>query len=90
MTHDNKKGLIPRSSSEVAGDGRRKSPVIKRMTRDVLTRAEVHGVDQSRFRIGDYEFREPDYRQVLQWAEVGNLAPERVVEHLSKSTYILG
>lgn len=83
MKLDNKKGLIPRPSSEIIGDGHRKSPVIKRMTRDVLAQVEAHGLGRARFRIGDYNLREPDYRQILDWANVWGIAPEEVLEHFS-------
>ena len=36
------------------------------MTRDVLNRTLSHEVSRARFKLGDYEFREPDYRQILR------------------------
>jgi len=37
---------------------------------------------QTKFRIGDYEWCEPDYRQIVIWAEETGLKPEQVVERL--------
>ena len=57
------------------------------MTRDVLARTRSREVSQVRFKLGDYEFREPDYRQILRWSEqlvwLAKAAPENLLpEHL--------
>ena len=54
------------------------------MTRDVLNRTRSLEVSQARFKLGDYEFREPDYRQILRWAEELEMAPEVVLEGLER------
>ncbi len=38
----------------------------------------------SKFRIGQYDWCEPDYRQILIWAEALSLRPEEVIERLLK------
>lgn len=47
-----------------------------------LTKEEQLQPSKSRFRIGEYEWREPDYRQILMWAEALHLEPEKVIERL--------
>ena len=58
--------------------------VMARMTRGVLA-----GVDagrelaaETRFRLGDYDFREADYRQIRSWANALGLSPEVVLERM--------
>jgi len=36
----------------------------------------------ARFRIGEYEWCEPDYRQILIWAKTLRLEPEEVIQRL--------
>ena len=40
---------------------------------------------QRRYRIGKYEFREPDHAQIQRWARMLGMGPEAVVEGLEKS-----
>ena len=63
--------------------------VLARMSSDVLAivRAKDRELEQARFRIGEYEFREPDYRQILRWAEALNLSPEQVLASLEASKF---
>ena len=44
MDRNKKNALIQRPDTEIAGQERRTSPVIARMTRDVLARAEACGL----------------------------------------------
>jgi hypothetical protein len=80
--------IVPHAGTEIAETTRRISPVIQRMTRDVLARAESRGLGSARFRIGGYLLREPDYRQIHDWAnsfgELGPL-PEDVLDKLAAS-----
>ncbi|MEZ5555253.1 leucine-rich repeat domain-containing protein [Haliea sp.] len=55
------------------------------MTQDVLARTRSHEVSQARFKLGDYEFREPDYQQILRWAEALGMAPEALLNVLEDS-----
>jgi hypothetical protein len=55
------------------------------MSRDVLARARRNGLSMARFRLGQYVFREPDYRQILDWAETLQQKPEWVLEQLEDS-----
>lgn len=58
--------LVPRPGTGLAEVSRRTNPVIARMTRDVLARAQAQALSAARFRIGEYLLREPDYRQMLE------------------------
>ena len=77
--------IVHRPGTDVFGLGRGTSPVIARMTRDVLARGGAQALGVARFRIGDHLLREPDYRQILQWAEALGMAPETVLEVLVSS-----
>jgi hypothetical protein len=77
--------LVPRPGTGLAETGRRKHPVLARMSRDLLARAEAQGLSTARYRLGKYVFREPDYRQILDWAEALGKAPEWVLEQLEES-----
>ena len=55
--------LVPRPGTGLAETGRRTHPVLARMSRDLLARAEAQGLSTARYRLGKYVFREPDYRQ---------------------------
>jgi hypothetical protein len=82
MSQDDKKALVPRPGSEIARPSNRRNPVISRMSRDLLARAQAQELRAARFRIGEYELREPDYKQVLQWAESLGITPEAVLVEL--------
>ena len=71
---------IPSSALDVVRP--KSSSVIARMTQDVLVQARETALRQARFRIGDYELREPDYRQILRWATDGKMSSETVLSHL--------
>ena len=54
------------------------------MVSDTLALAtrEQRSLAPTKFRIGDYEWCEPDYRQILIWAEETGLKPEEVIIRL--------
>ena len=83
MADETKNALIQRPGTGLAGTGPHTSPVIARMTRDVLARAQAGGVSLARFRIGEYLLREPDYRQIRRWAESLGMTPEALLAQLA-------
>ena len=85
MAKEEPNALIRRPTTEVNGVGRRASPVIRRLTRDVLARLRAHQVSQERFSIHGLLFREPDYRQILEWSEALGVTAEEVVDRLDES-----
>ena len=59
--------------------------ILSEMVNDVMALASVSaGVLQRRFKIGDVELCEPDYRQILHWADSLELAPEEFLSRLLK------
>ena len=66
MLDEEEKALILRPGSELAQSMSKGNRIVSRMTRDVLNRTLSHEVSRARFKLGDYEFREPDYRQILR------------------------
>jgi Leucine-rich repeat (LRR) protein len=83
MTDELKNALVHRPPTGLVGSEMRTSPVIARITQDVLARAQASGLSRARFRIGDYVLREPDYRQILLWAEALKMVPETLLTVLA-------
>ena len=77
--------LIPSPSRALSRASNKPGGVLSRMTFEVLSaqRSDEVRLQPVRFRIGDYEFNEPDFKQVLLWAQALDLTPELVVEHLA-------
>jgi hypothetical protein len=86
MEHDKKHPLVPRPGTDITTPGRRTSRVMAVVTGDILARARTQDLGAARFAIGEYLLREPDYRQILRWAEAAGLAPEVVLERLAESS----
>lgn len=90
MKSNDTKALIHHPGTAITpGQSKGTSPVIARITQDVLTRARSaqRELSQARFRIGEYELREPDYRQILDWAENVGMEPEDVLAVLVGSVW---
>ncbi len=50
-----------------------------------VARQEQAGIQSARRKIGEYEWREPDYRQILIWAKTLAVEPEEVIRRLLAS-----
>ena len=76
--------LVPRPSSAVEKTASGPKRILSGMVSDTLALAsrEQLAPALARFRIGDYEWCEPDYRQILIWAEETGLNPEEVLARL--------
>jgi hypothetical protein len=85
MADSKRNDLVVRSSSEIVGTERRTPRVIEQMVRDVLVRATSQAVSSPRFYIGDTALREPDYRQILRWAEATEQTAESLLAKLKVS-----
>ena len=84
MADDERKALVvqgPRSLAEV-GAGARK--ILSSVVSDALTvvSSREKALTSTSLRIGSYEFREPDYRQILIWAKALAIEPEALVRRL--------
>jgi|SRR5271166_1292522 len=89
MADDERKALVvqgPRSLAEV-GAGARK--ILSSVVSDALTVASSRekALRSTPFRIGSYEFREPDYRQIMIWAEALEIDPESLVRRLETTSF---
>ena len=84
MNEQNDFALVrrPPSAVEKAEPGARR--ILSGMVADTLAvaRKEQIAPAVAKFRIGDYEWREPDYRQILIWSNAVGLKPEEVVARL--------
>ena len=78
----NRNALIPRPPSALERGGPR--GILTRMVSDALAvaRSQEKALTVARFRIGNDEFCDPDYRQILLWAKALELEPEDVVQRL--------
>jgi Leucine-rich repeat (LRR) protein len=85
MTEDKTNSLIHRPGSGLTGSVRGSNPILKRMTQDVLARAQDNQMSHARFRIGDYLLRQPDYRQIVYWADELNMTPEALLAVLAET-----
>ena len=84
VDEENNKALIKRSENGLATIGKQTTNIMSRMTGAWLAVAKSsHAIAESkRFRIGEYEFRKPDYDQIRIWASDLNLTPEDVLARL--------
>ncbi len=89
MEDEKKNKLIRRPGSDLSKPGRPANRVREGMTRDALVRAKARDLSAARFRIGEHLLREPDYRQILRWAEAGGMRPEEVLQRLAESVFEL-
>ena len=67
----------PRPSDELARIPPGANAIIDGMGND--TTDIIHVCDAIRYKIGDYEFRETDYQQILIWAKATDLPPEELL-----------
>jgi len=84
MNEKKENALVPRPSSAVEKTASGPKRILSSIVADTLVLAsrEQRAPMLARFRIGDYEWCEPDYRQILIWAEETGLKPEEVLERL--------
>ena len=76
--------LTPSGALEKVGHGPKQ--ILSGMVSDALVLARTQTEPALVLhRIGDYEFRDPDYRQILTWAESLGLGPEEVIGRLAES-----
>jgi hypothetical protein len=84
MNDNNNFALVPRPPGvlEKAEPGAKR--ILSGMVADTLelTKRNQSALSAARFRIGEYEWCEPDYRQILIWANVLALEPEEVIGRL--------
>src|ERR1700685_2079928 len=81
------KALVVRPSTEVGRVSAGAENVLSRIVSDALVLARPHATSMAsaRFRVGDYEFREADYQQILLWAKALEVDPITMVRRLEFS-----
>jgi hypothetical protein len=82
MNEKDEKALVPRPLSAVEKAVPGVKRILSAMVDDTLALAEQRAPAMEKFRIGDYEWCEPDYRQILIWSEETGLKPEEVIARL--------
>jgi hypothetical protein len=84
VTEENNVALVrrPPSALEKAEPGAKR--ILSGMVADALALADKKQTVAlaAKFRIADYDWCEPDYRQILIWAKACSLRPEEVIERL--------
>ena len=85
MADSDQKPLVPSPPNSFAPSGDGAQSVVTRMSSEILAvvRAQERELEQARFRIGRYQFRGPDHRQILRWSEALHLSSERFVRVLA-------
>jgi hypothetical protein len=78
--------LIARPPAAIEKAGPRTKRILSDMVTGTLTLAKREHLlpAEPRFRIGEYEWCGPEYRQILTWAKALKLRPEEVIERLLK------
>ena len=76
--------LVPHPPSAVEQTQPGAKRVLSGMVADALALAkkEASALIAAKFRIGDYDWREPDYRQLLIWAKALAINPEELIDQL--------
>lgn len=84
MNEKNDFALVPRPPSAVEKAEPGAKRILSGMVADTLALASKERAETpaARFRIGEFKWCEPDYRQILIWAEALHLEPEKVIERL--------
>jgi hypothetical protein len=74
--------LVPLAGSQLARHGSGVGRILDDMISSTLTTSQKEGALIPRCRIGDINFCEPDYRQMLLWADELAVTPEEVLQAL--------
>ncbi|HZF01373.1 MAG TPA: hypothetical protein VE344_05695 [Methylomirabilota bacterium] len=84
MNDKNDLALVRKPSSAIEKTAPRARHIVSGMVADALALAtkSQKSVTAARFRIGEYEWCEPDYRQILIWAKRLAVNPSEIIERL--------
>src|SRR5438105_4040736 len=83
MEPNQDRSLIPRPSHELITPSTAGNRILAGMVEETLALGREEAATQTaKFRIGEFDLCEPDYRQILIWAKVFNLLPEEVIRSL--------
>ena len=86
MEDNHDRSLVPVPDGSLANTAAGATRILSVMVGEMLalTRREQAAIQFAKWKIGDYEFCEPDYRQILLWVEALALEPEEVIRRLSR------
>ena len=88
MKPDQERSLIHRPSHAPTASVIGRNHILGEMVEQTLALGRAEAVARTaRFRIGDYTWCEPDYRQLLLWAEALKMEPLTVIEKLLKFSF---
>jgi Leucine-rich repeat (LRR) protein len=89
MADDERNALVVQGSRSLAEVGTGARRILSTVVSDALAVARLRetALTVPRFRIGRYEFREPDYSQILTWAKALAIEPEDFVGRLNIDPY---
>ena len=92
MAENEPKALVVQRSSSLAEVGAGARSILSSVVSDALTvaRSREKAIAAARFQIGRYDFREPDYCQILIWAKALEIDPEALVQQLEATIYTPG
>ena len=83
MESNQDRSLIPIPSHELTVPSIGGNRILGEMVGETLALGRAEAIAQTtRFKIGEYSWREPDYRQILLWAEALKMEPLTVIEKL--------
>ena len=86
MSDKKNTSLVPRPAGELARIPPGATEIIDSMVNDAT---EIIRTDAIRHRIGDYEFRESDYRQILIWAKAVGMTPDELVMEMQSHRLVV-
>lgn len=86
----NQPGILIPFPNTLPVQAERSGHIVSRMVKDALeiARSSSSLSTKKLFRIGDFELCEPDYRQVLRWADALEWSPESLLQFLANSKSI--
>ena len=89
MADKERNALIPLPSGGLENIGSGPKSILSGMVSDALALVRVRekSLAAARFRIGEYEFRDPDYRQILIWAKALGIEPEDFINRLQDDCF---
>lgn len=82
MGEEKTNALIIRPSEAIEKTSTGARDILSTIVSDALELARRNSSTEARFRIGNYDLREPDYRQILLWANALNLEAAEIIRRM--------
>lgn len=79
---EDKHQLIPHTGSALARSGSLGGRILSEMVDAALSFSRAEDALVPRFKIGEHVFCEPDYEQLILWADALRMDPDKVLSHL--------